>query len=174
MARRRRHLVIMAVVAVLVAAAGVHLDTVRRLDRTRADADAAEVDLARVRQQGDDLDRRLRALGASLTTARGELRVALDERAGAAVGLEEAERFRAGLAAEYERVQAELTAVRDVLVGADREAEVTARLVADLARCLTGVSQFLNQLSVGDGDGALATAGRIDGPCAAVGVALGA
>lgn len=163
----------MAVVVAVVVAAGVHLDTVRRLDRTRADADAAAVDLALARQQGDDLDRRLSALGASLATARGELRAALDGQAAAAVDLEEADRFRAELAAEYERVQAELASVREVLVSADREAEVSARLVADLAGCLTGVSQFLNQLSVGDGNGALATAGRIEGPCAAVGVALG-
>jgi chromosome segregation ATPase len=163
----------MAAVVALLVAAGVQLDTVRRLDRARADADAAEVELALARRQGDDLDRRLRALGASVATARGELRAALDEQAGTAVALEEADRFRAGLAAEYERVHAELASVREVLLVADREAEVSARLVADLAGCLNGVSQFLNQLSVGDGDGALATAGRIEGPCAAVGVAFG-
>lgn len=163
----------MAVVGALVVAAGVHLDTVRRLDRTRADADAAEIDLAVARQRGDVLDHRLGTLGASLAAARVELRAALDGRAGAEVALADADGFRAELSAEYERVQAELVSVREVLVGADREAEVSARLMADLAGCLTGVSQFLNQLSVGDGLGALGTAGRIEEPCAVVGVALG-
>lgn len=68
-----------------------------------------------------------------------------------------------GLHAALDRAQAETTSAA---VGAF----TSGAAANNLAACLTGVSQALNQLSVGDGH-ALASLAGVDGPCRQAGVA---
>jgi hypothetical protein len=72
-----------------------------------------------------------------------------------------------------DQLRQELAGVHDAAAQARSEARQGAALADALSTCLIGVSQLLNQLSVGDDGGAAATARRIGEPCSIVGVAVG-
>jgi hypothetical protein len=92
-----------------------------------------------------------------------ETRVTVDEN----VALVEAHRAR--LQAEVAMLRADLARARAGTTAAQITAYLTVAQANNLRACLTGVSQALNQLSVGDGR-ALDSLLAVDRPCRAAGV----
>jgi hypothetical protein len=170
--RRHRAAVVALVLAVGAAAAVVHVGAIDRRDDTRA-AQARSLQLLGDERTAIDRLHADRTVGsASLASAERALvatssdrHAAGDERAGAQSAHDAA-------AAELDRVRAAVAAAEGQASAAQAEADRAESLTSSLATCLAGVSQLLNQLSVGDDAGAVATARRIRGACAVVDVAV--
>lgn len=154
------------------AAAGLALSTVQYVDARRTERDAiadtadARAEAARAADELVDLRADLIDTDRSLVDAEAGLAVAvaaLEQRLGA----------RDALTVEVAALRAQLEQLHGAISGTQSEAEATAGLAATLASCLDGVTELLNQVSVGDDFGAATTAQRIGPACAAVGTVLG-
>lgn len=168
-ARRRRALVLSVIVAATTAGlawSGSELVAARHAERAALDQAAAASAVAEA--EADELaDRRARLLEAEAEL--GSTLRRLDETR-ALLTATVAERDR--IVAELARVHAELALLQGAADGAELEAFANAVLVDALARCLDGVSELLNQVSVGDSGGAVRTLDRIGPACATVGTVL--
>ena len=73
---------------------------------------------------------------------------------------------------ELEAVRSQLADLEIAVSGVGVQAYANASLVGQLATCLDGLSELVNQLAVGDRSGAVRTTSEIGPACAAVGAAL--
>lgn len=130
-------------------------DAVAALDRV----DAAAPALASLRADLDDADEVLRSTLGEVTERRRDLHGRVAD--------------RDGLAEQLTAVRAQLTELQTAITGTEVETQSRAALVTALGTCLDGVTELLNQVSVGDGAGAYRTATAIGPACATVGTVLG-
>lgn len=185
---RRRLLLVaaLALVALVAGALNVQLDAMERLDATRASAERRSAELAGSRAENAARGADLEALLAELADARVDrasaeadqkaaeaARAAAEsDRRSAAGELASASSEHSEAAAELERIRSDADAILANVAHAAERIDADSELVPVLSLCLAGVSQLLNQLSVGDESGAVATAGAIRDACAIVDVAV--
>lgn len=168
-ATRRRAAALLLGVLTLV---GLGVSTVqyidaRRIERTAADATAvADADTDRAAAELDD--QRAELAGAELALGAAEAGLAASVR-----DLHARLGDRHALTAQVEGLRAHLVQLQGAITGTQSESTAAAGLAATLAACLDGVTELLNQVSVGDDAGAARTADRIGPACAAVGTVLG-
>ena len=86
--------------------------------------------------------------------------------------LDLADAEHAGVVAELRAMRVRLVELRGAVAGAAGTAFANATLVGQLATCLDGLSELVNQLAVGDRRGAVATIDDIGPSCAAVGAVI--
>lgn len=106
--------------------------------------------------------------------AQADVALADARRALAAVddGLDAVSADHLATATELGALLDQLAALEASVAGAEGEAFASATLVDALAGCLDGVSDIVNQLSIGDHAGAVRTSEAIAPACAAVGAAI--
>jgi hypothetical protein len=138
--------------------------------RGSADADdVAASALAATEADEASLDR----LRDDLADADAELRDALAAAAGERRDLHGRVADRDDLTDQLTAVRAQLGQLHAAISGTEVETQARAALVTALGTCLDGVTELLNQVSVGDGAGAARTVSAIGPACAAVGTVLG-
>jgi hypothetical protein len=148
-------------VATLVRARGLRAEAADVDDRTlafEADVRRRVVELAGAQAALDDA-RRVLAEDARASS------LAADARAHAIADRDAALGELARLQAEVERLFGEILVARQWV-------DINLLTIAGLDTCLEGVSHFLNQVSVGDTRGAVATAQAAAGTCESAGVPL--
>lgn len=123
-----------------------------------ASAEAMDAELDDRRAQLVDAELVLGAADAGLAAWLGDLTTRIDD--------------RHALTGEIAALRRQLDELRGTISGTESEAAAAAALRGALATCLDGVTELLNQLSVGDDAGAAATLGRIGPACATVGTVL--
>jgi hypothetical protein len=126
--------------------------------RARAELRSTEADIVGVE---DDL-------AAAEVVRLGEAAQLADELGTLSARRDERDTVRDGL----DSLIATLTDLEAQLAAAKADLENRQARLAAFDRCLLGVAQALNQASVSDVDGLVATVGAIEGDCTAAGVAL--
>lgn len=160
-------LVLVLAVALVVATASLAQVLRLRADTRAAARATAATELAIVASTADRTEQE--AFRAAADGRLAEARHALDA---ADATLDAATADHAAVLGQLEGVQVQLVALQQAVAGAESEVFANAALVRLLATCLDGLSELVNQLAVGDGDGAVRTVDDIGDACAAVGAAI--
>lgn len=174
MGQRRRNVALVAAAAVLLVALVVEGFTLLHAHSLRAEATRRDDAAAATRAETVETDARLAVALADLDAGRDVLVDQLHATLASRTANETAVAENAAAIAYLTDLRAQLAALHTEIVDTRHWADVNLLSIAGMEQCLDGVSRFLNQISVGDVNGAVRTAEATAGSCSSVGMPFAA
>lgn len=174
MGRQQRKVAIGAVAAALVVALVVEGFTLLHAHSLRAEAGRVDDDTVALRAETVATSSRVALAVVDLDAARLVLVDQLHTTLGARSANDAAIVDNAAAIARLVELRAQLASLETAIVDTRHWADVNLLAIAGMELCLDGVARFLNQVSVGDVNGAVRTAEATAGSCSSVGMPFSA